>query len=38
MKTRLNSGFTLIEVSIAVVLIVIVTTSAIASLRIGMKT
>jgi prepilin-type N-terminal cleavage/methylation domain-containing protein len=38
MKTRRNSGFTLIEVSIAVVLIVIVTTSAIASLRIGMKT
>jgi prepilin-type N-terminal cleavage/methylation domain-containing protein len=38
MKTSRNSGFTLIEVSIAVVLIVIVATSAIASLRIGMKT
>ena len=38
MKTTRNSGFTLIEVSIAVVLIVIVSTSAIASLRIGMNT
>ena len=37
MKKTRNSGFTLIEVSIAVVLIVIVSTSAIASLRIGMK-
>ncbi|MBC8370926.1 MAG: prepilin-type N-terminal cleavage/methylation domain-containing protein [Planctomycetes bacterium] len=38
MNNKRTSGFTLIEVSIAVVLIVIVATSAIASLRIGMKT
>ncbi|MAU92806.1 MAG: hypothetical protein CMJ93_01150 [Planctomycetes bacterium] len=37
MKTTRNSGFTLIEVSIAVMLIVIVSTSAIASLRISIK-
>lgn len=36
-KNRKN-GFTLIEVSIAVVLIVLVSTSAIASLRVGMRT
>lgn len=33
-----KGGFTLIEVSIAVVLIVMVGTAAIASLRVGMKT
>jgi prepilin-type N-terminal cleavage/methylation domain-containing protein len=33
-----RSGFTLIEVAIAVVLIVMVGTAAIASLRVGMKT
>lgn len=38
MKKRLKNGFTLIEVAIAVVLIVIVGTSAIAALRVGMKT
>ncbi|MDP6963613.1 MAG: prepilin-type N-terminal cleavage/methylation domain-containing protein [Planctomycetota bacterium] len=38
MKRPRNAGFTLIEISIAVVLIVIVATSAIASLRIGMRT
>jgi prepilin-type N-terminal cleavage/methylation domain-containing protein len=38
MKKRSKNGFTLIEVAIAVVLIVIVGTSAIAALRVGMKT
>ncbi|MFK5956219.1 MAG: type II secretion system protein [Planctomycetota bacterium] len=38
MKTKKKNGFTLIEVSIAVVLIVLVGTSAIASLRVGMRT
>ncbi len=38
MKKRTKNGFTLIEVAIAVVLIVIVGTSAIAALRVGMKT
>ncbi|MCP4093252.1 MAG: prepilin-type N-terminal cleavage/methylation domain-containing protein [Planctomycetes bacterium] len=38
MKKRKINGFTLIEVAIAVVLIVIVGTSAIAALRVGMKT
>ncbi|MHC4381172.1 MAG: PulJ/GspJ family protein [Planctomycetota bacterium] len=38
MKKRKKNGFTLIEVSIAVVLIVMVGTSAIASLRVGMRT
>ena len=38
MKKRTRNGFTLIEVAIAVVLIVIVGTSAIAALRVGMKT
>ena len=38
MKKKKKNGFTLIEVSIAVVLIVLVGTSAIASLRIGMRT
>jgi prepilin-type N-terminal cleavage/methylation domain-containing protein len=39
-KNQVNrkGGFTLIEVSIAVVLIVMVGTAAIASLRVGMKT
>jgi prepilin-type N-terminal cleavage/methylation domain-containing protein len=37
-KKRRDSGFTLIEVAIAVMLIVIVATSAVASLSIGMKT
>ncbi|MDA0666918.1 MAG: type II secretion system protein [Planctomycetota bacterium] len=38
MKIKKKNGFTLIEVSIAVVLIVLVGTSAIASLRVGMRT
>jgi len=38
MKIGKKNGFTLIEVSIAVVLIVMVGTSAIASLRVGMRT
>jgi prepilin-type N-terminal cleavage/methylation domain-containing protein len=38
MKKRSKNGFTLMEVAIAVVLIVIVGTSAIAALRVGMKT
>ena len=38
MKKKKKNGFTLIEVSIAVVLIVLVGTSAIASLRVGMRT
>ncbi|PCJ54198.1 MAG: hypothetical protein COA70_06070 [Planctomycetota bacterium] len=38
MKKIKKNGFTLIEVSIAVVLIVLVGTSAIASLRVGMRT
>ena len=38
MKKRTKTGFTLIEVAIAVMLIVLVGTSAIASLRVGMKT
>lgn len=38
MKKGNRNGFTLIEVSIAVVLIVMVGTSAIASLRVGMRT
>jgi prepilin-type N-terminal cleavage/methylation domain-containing protein len=38
MMKKKKNGFTLIEVSIAVVLIVIVGTSAIAALRVGMKT
>lgn len=38
MKIKNKNGFTLIEVSIAVVLIVLVGTSAIASLRVGMRT
>lgn len=38
MKKGKKTGFTLIEVSIAVVLIVMVGTSAIASLRVGMRT
>ena len=38
MKNRKKNGFTLIEVAIAVVLIVLVGTSAIASLRVGMRT
>jgi prepilin-type N-terminal cleavage/methylation domain-containing protein len=37
-KKRQKGGFTLIEVAIAVVLIVMVGTAAIASLRVGMKT
>ena len=36
--TQRRAGFTLVEVAIAVVLIVLVATTAIASLRIGMKT
>ena len=38
MNKKKKNGFTLIEVSIAVVLIVLVGTSAIASLRVGMRT
>lgn len=38
MKRKSRKGFTLIEVAIAVVLIVVVGTSAIAALRIGLKT
>lgn len=38
MKKKTKNGFTLIEVAIAVVLIVLVGTSAIASLRVGMRT
>ena len=38
MKIKNKNGFTLVEVSIAVVLIVLVGTSAIASLRVGMRT
>jgi prepilin-type N-terminal cleavage/methylation domain-containing protein len=38
MQKRKKNGFTLIEVAIAVVLIVLVGTSAIASLRVGMRT
>jgi len=38
MKKKKKNGFTLIEVAIAVVLIVLVGTSAIASLRVGMRT
>ncbi len=37
-RVRLNSGFTLIEVAVATVLIVLVATSAILSLQIGLKT
>jgi len=37
-KNQAKGGFTLIEVAIAVVLIVMVGTAAIASLRVGMKT
>ncbi len=38
MKKRRKNGFTLIEVAIAVVLIVMVGTSAIVALRVGMST
>lgn len=38
MKKKTKNGFTLIEVVIATILIVIVGTSAIAALRVGMKT
>ena len=38
MKNKSKNGFTLIEVAIAVVLIVIVGTSAITALRVGMTT